>query len=158
MHGSQAFGSERWAGARRSAEGDRGAGRGVRIGWLLLAVVLAVGAPSAARAESTWSEAGVSAGAVLVNFVYMPAKLTYALAGLVVTGAAYALSGGDRDVAGPILDAALRGDYVVTPDHLRGRDDLEFIGRRRSHAPGPAGNPQRDPYRPGARGEFDDGY
>ena len=95
---------------------------------------------------------------MLVNFVYMPAKLTYALAGLVVTGAAYALSGGDRDVAGPILDAALRGDYVVTPDHLRGREDLEFIGRRRPPAPGPAGRPQRDPYRPGGAGEFDDGY
>ncbi len=151
----------RWQRFGGTTGGEARAGRGrwgLRLRVLVLAVATVVAVPSAARAESTWSEAGISAGAVLVNLVYMPAKLTYALAGLLVTGAAYALSAGDRDVAGPILDAALRGDYVVTPDHLRGREDLEFIGRRRARSPGPAGNPQRDPYRPGGTGEFDDGY
>ncbi len=153
MHGWQRFEAGQGGGVP-----DRHARPGVRIRVLVSAAALAVAVPPAARAESTWSEAGISAGAVLVNFVYMPAKLTYALAGLLVTGAAYALSAGDRDVAGPILDAALRGDYVVTPDHLRGRDDLEFIGRRRSAAPEPDGGRRRTPYRPGGASDFDDGF
>ena len=30
---------------------------------------------------------------------------------------------------GPILNSAVRGDYVVTPAHLEGHRDLRFVGQ-----------------------------
>jgi hypothetical protein len=90
--------------------------------WLALA-------PAPARAESLGREAGLGASAALVNLVYGPAKLVYAALGGFVAGGAWLLSAGDSEVAGPILTAALRGDYVVTPDHLGGAGWPAFVGR-----------------------------
>jgi len=42
---------------------------------------------------------------------------------------AWALSGGDSDVMWRVVDTTVRGDYVVTPAHLRGEQPLEFFGR-----------------------------
>ena len=39
------------------------------------------------------------------------------------------LTGGDGAVMNTIITSTVRGDYVVTPDHLRGRQTLEFLGR-----------------------------
>jgi hypothetical protein len=74
-------------------------------------------------------EAGLGIAAGLASLVYAPAKVIYAAGGGLVAGLAYVLSAGDQDVAEPILTPALRGDYVVTPSHLRGEKPLEFIGR-----------------------------
>lgn len=74
-------------------------------------------------------EAGLGVAAGLISIVYAPAKVLYAAGGGLVAGLAYVLSAGDQDVTEPILTPALRGDYVVTPAHLRGERPLEFIGR-----------------------------
>jgi hypothetical protein len=73
--------------------------------------------------------AGIGAAAGLSSVVYAPVKVVYALGGTVVAGLAYALSGGDGAVAKPILDASVKGDYVVTPEHIQGKRPLEFVGR-----------------------------
>jgi len=74
-------------------------------------------------------EAGLGVAAGLISIVYAPAKVLYAAGGGLVAGLAYVLSAGDQDVTEPILTPSLRGDYVVTPAHLRGERPLEFIGR-----------------------------
>lgn len=74
-------------------------------------------------------EAGLGVAAGLISVVYAPAKILYAAGGGLVAGLAYVLSGGDQEVTDPILTPSLRGDYVVTPAHLRGERQLEFIGR-----------------------------
>lgn len=107
----------------------RASGRGLAA----LALVAALLAPPAAHAESAGREFGIGATCALGNLIYGPAKLLYAAGGALVAGAAYAFSGGDVDVAGPILDASVRGDYVLLPDHLRGRRDLVFVGRNPEH-------------------------
>jgi hypothetical protein len=48
----------------------------------------------------------------------------------------FILSGGSADAAANIISPAIRGDYVVTPEHLRGEKALVFVG----HYP-PAGPP-----------------
>jgi hypothetical protein len=78
-------------------------------------------------------EAGLGASAAFLNLLYGPAKLLYAGLGGIVAGGAWLFSAGDAEVAGPILTAALRGDYVVTPDHLGGGSWPEFVGRDPSH-------------------------
>ena len=74
-------------------------------------------------------EAGLGVAAGLISLLYAPAKVLYAAGGGLVAGLAYVVSAGDQQVTDPILTPALRGDYVITPAHLRGERQLEFIGR-----------------------------
>jgi hypothetical protein len=56
--------------------------------------------------------------------------MAYSLLGVVFGGFAWALSGGDTEVMTAVISPAVRGDYVITPSHLRGEQPVEFIGRR----------------------------
>ena len=91
-------------------------------------------AAAPAQAASPAAEYGRGAACALGNLIYGPLKLLYASGGALVASVAYAFSAGDADVARPIADAALRGDYVITPDHLQRRKPLEFIGRLPAHS------------------------
>ncbi len=108
--------------------------RRLRVALLtaLMAMTLQAGP---AWAESQAAEAGIGTAAALTSLIYGPVKVTYATLGLVIGGIAWGLSGGDSDVMNAIITPAVRGDYVVTPDMLRGRDDLEFIGRDPAYRP-----------------------
>jgi hypothetical protein len=99
---------------------------------LAVAVTFAV-TPAPAAAESVGEEYAVGLGCGLVNLIYGPLKILYATSGAIVSGFAWALSAGDSDVAKPIWDASMRGDYVIDPDRLRGRKPIEFIGRSPEH-------------------------
>ena len=105
----------------------------VRRSALFAALILAVAAaPTAALAEQDSglsNEAGIGALSALSTLLYGPVKLTYATLGLMIGGAAWGLSGGDPQVLDSVVTAAVRGDYVVTPEHLRGEKPLEFFGR-----------------------------
>ena len=111
-------------------------------------------APMAAQAESPAKEFGLGAATVFANLLYGPTKLVYATVGGFVASMAYAFSGGDVEVARPIVDASLRGDYFVTLAHLRGEDSIEFVGRRPRHRSMAGTSDWGDP-NPGAD-EYDD--
>ena len=121
--------------------------RAGRRGLALLACVLFVGlSPATALAQESKAEtAGYGIGSALCSLVYAPFKIVYALGGSIIGGFAWIFSAGDSDVAGAVISPAVRGDYVVTPAHLRGDEPLEFIGREPtpSYAPPP---PQPEPY------------
>jgi hypothetical protein len=109
-----------------------------RVALLGLAALLAA-TPAGAQTETSSEtdaanggregEAGLGVAAGLISVFYAPAKVLYAAGGGLVAGLAYVVSAGDKQVTEPILTPALRGDYVVTPAHLRGERPLEFIGR-----------------------------
>ena len=99
---------------------------------LLLASSLFL-APVPASADSVGDAGLVGAGAALATLVYGPTKLLYAAGGGLVAGLAWIHSGGDGAVVQPILDASLRGDYVITPAHLRRQVPIEFVGRSRAN-------------------------
>ena len=105
----------------------------VRRSALLSALILALAAaPTAAWADmgtDVPNEGGIGAVAALSTLLYGPVKLTYATLGLLVGGAAWGLSGGDQAVLESVVTPALRGDYVVTPEHIRMERGLEFYGR-----------------------------
>ncbi|MDJ0785935.1 MAG: hypothetical protein QNK05_03965 [Myxococcota bacterium] len=94
----------------------------------LVAGLLVAGTAAPASA-GTAREVGRGLVVVGTNLLYMPTKLVYATGGALVSGVAWLFSGGDAEVAGPIAASSLRGDYVVTLDHLDRKDRLEFIGR-----------------------------
>jgi hypothetical protein len=103
------------------------------IGLAAVAAVALSLAPATSRAEDLGNEAGLGAAAALSSLLYAPVKLVYALGGGLTAGLAWVFSAGDSDVVNPIIDASLRGDYVITPDHLRGQRPVEFIGRSPAH-------------------------
>lgn len=98
------------------------------IRLFVLAVALTSLAASPAFAEKPTTDAKKGASVVLANVVYMPAKVIYAAGGGLVAGFAYLFSAGDKEVAKPILDAAIGGDYVVEEGHLAGEKKLTFFG------------------------------
>lgn len=103
--------------------------------------------PALAQEAGPVTNFAYGAGSAIASLVYGPAKVLYAVGGSVIAGCAYLFSGGDGAVASPIIDAALRGDYVISPDVLRGQRELHFIGERPEYqqmnnvaSPPPAGS------------------
>src|ERR1051325_128873 len=86
--------------------------------------------------ENVSSEAGYGVGAAVASVFYAPAKVVYAGLGLLTGGLGWVLSGGRSDVANNIIYPAVTGNYVVTPNHLKGTEPLYFVG-----APPPSPEP-----------------
>ena len=92
------------------------------------AAVVFLAGPAKAE-ESVAQEGGWGVLAGIGTLIYSPVKVVYATCGLIFGGAAWGLSGGDRDVLDAVVTPAVRGDYVLLPQHLRGQQRLEFFGR-----------------------------
>lgn len=95
--------------------------------------------PTPSADSTAGEEGGYGFGAVVANLFYMPAKITYAGLGLITGGLGYVMSAGRADVANNIIYPAVRGNYVVTPSHLKGTEPLYFVG-----APPPEMGPRAD--------------
>lgn len=117
-------------------------------GIALASLVTVVAAPAYAQTADSKNqpveqpvseEAGYGIGAALASVFYIPAKVTYAGLGLLTGGLGYVLTGGRTDVANNIIYPAVGGNYVVTPNHLRGTEPIYFVG-----APPPETGPRAD--------------
>src|SRR3990170_4205483 len=71
---------------------------------------------------SPGEDLGYGLGSVLASMFYSPFKVTYAGLGLVTGGLGFVLSAGNMDVMNNIINPAVRGNYVVTPRHLKGEE------------------------------------
>lgn len=81
------------------------------------------------QAESSAGEdLGYGVGSVLASILYSPLKITYAGLGLITGGVGFVLSGGNPDAANSIIFPAVKGNYVITPSHLKGAEPVIFIG------------------------------
>jgi hypothetical protein len=101
-----------------------------RVGGAILTGLMALTvAPGPAAADQMASEAGLGAASALSTLIYGPVKLLYAASGLIFGGIAWGLSGGDSQVMQAVVTPAVRGDYVITPQHLRMEDRVEFFGQ-----------------------------
>jgi hypothetical protein len=116
--------------------------RSALIALVATATLASAPAPAAA-ADSAGTEYGLGVGCALVNLIYGPTKMLWATGGAIVSGFAWVFSAGDIDVAKPIWDASMRGDYMVVPEQLRGRKRLDFIGRAPEQA-GAMGTPWQE--------------
>ena len=103
--------------------------RGALGGALILALAVAPTAAWSEGDDGLGNEAGIGALAALSTLLYGPAKLGYATLGLLFGGVSWGLSGGDQQVLDSVITAAVRGDYVVTPEHIRMERPLEFYGQ-----------------------------
>ncbi|MBI2359056.1 MAG: hypothetical protein HYV04_09165 [Deltaproteobacteria bacterium] len=85
-------------------------------------------APPVQAEPSPGEDLGYGVGAVLASVLYSPLKITYAGLGLLTGGAGYLLSAGSPEVANAIINPAVRGDYIIKPNHLKGTEPVIFIG------------------------------
>ncbi len=118
------------------------------VGWhvplmrrtLVAALCLCVcgyGSPLAAEPDfdtdepdfSAAEEVGVGVASVLLTIPYSAGKILYAGAGGVIGGFTWVLSGGDMDAAESVWEPSLNGTYVITPEHLRGKEPIRFFGQ-----------------------------
>ena len=95
----------------------------------LVAVALVGAASSAWANDSTAKEGGLGFAAGITTLIYSPLKIVYAVGGTTASGLTWVFSGGDSKAAKTVLTRSVRGSYTITPDMLRGREDLEFVGR-----------------------------
>jgi hypothetical protein len=107
--------------------------KGLALGLLFAITSLPVHAQTTDSANQATEpgvgeEAGYGIGSALANIFYIPAKVTYAGLGLLTGGLGFVLSGGRPDVANNIIYPAVRGNYVVTPSHLKGTEPIYFVG------------------------------
>jgi|SRR5579885_801488 hypothetical protein len=85
-----------------------------------------------------WKGAGVGAATLLANVGYIPAKTVYAILGGIAGGAGYALTGGNQQTADSIWRSSLGGDYVLTPEMIKGEAPIHFSGPSNPTAPASA--------------------
>jgi hypothetical protein len=95
-----------------------------------LTVCLAPGAWAAEKngGDNPAADMGLGVASFLCSVPYGAAKVALAIVGGVTGAFTYVLSGFDRKAADAVWYTTIEGDYIVTPDHLRGKKDLRFTG------------------------------
>ncbi len=102
-------------------------------GFLVLAMCLLLIGGGATMAiaqeeEDPVEEAGLGVASALLTLPYGPAKIIYAGFGGIVGGATWVLTGGNTETAQLVWEPSFYGDYVITPEHLKGTTPLRFFG------------------------------
>jgi len=99
------------------------------IATAIMVFALGLITPYNVKAEGTGSNVGYGAGSVLASCFYSPAKLVYAGVGGLTGGIGFLLTGGNQDVAKKIWTPSVRGTYVITPEMLKGKEQVQFVGQ-----------------------------
>jgi hypothetical protein len=88
----------------------------------------AAGAAASAKESDEDHSALTYVGTVLVDVVYVPAKVVFAGLGAVTSGLTYIVTGGDSHPTTSVWNATVKGNYVVTPRMIEGKDEVHFVG------------------------------
>lgn len=72
--------------------------------------------------------AGRQAACWALTIPYGAAKMVYAIGGGIVGGLAWAMTGGNMEVAKSVWIPSMTGEYIVQPQHLTGEKHLYFVG------------------------------
>jgi hypothetical protein len=77
---------------------------------------------------TTAADVGLGVASFLVSIPYGAAKVVTALLGGIVGGFTYVLSGFNKKAADQVWYTTIPGDYIITPDQLRGKQPIRFTG------------------------------
>jgi len=81
------------------------------------------------RADNSPAAPGLGVASWFLTIPYGVGKMAFALLGGVVGALAFPVTGGNLDISKTIWQTSSYGNYVVTPDHLRGDKPLRFFGQ-----------------------------
>ncbi len=104
------------------------------VGIAIAVATGTVGTRSARAALTTEQTEDESHSAVtyvataLLDVFYVPAKIVVGGAGVVTSSLAYVVTVGDSDTFSSVWNSAVRGDYVLTPRMIEGKDPVHFAG------------------------------
>jgi hypothetical protein len=107
---------------------------------LLLVAQGAIAAAAPAREDSTPEEVTYGAGSVLGTLVYSPLKVSFCALGAIASGVTLPFAG--RRTAERVVGTSCRGTWVISPNVLKGRERVEFLGALPTR-PTTAGQPHR---------------
>lgn len=109
--------------------------RGQRISRIVIVVCLLpiashLAVPtSPAAAATSGTEAVQGLASYFLTMPYGGIKMAVAMLGAIAGGMGFIFTGGDKVTAGKIWGPTLGGEYVITPEHIRGDRDLHFFGK-----------------------------
>jgi len=92
---------------------------------LIALAVIGWSAPSWADYSSTAAEVGSAAGSGLGTLIYAPLKATFCILGGTASGFTAIAS---PPTAGKVAMASCGGAWIVTPNVVRGREPVKFVG------------------------------
>lgn len=107
----------------------------VRVILCVLLIALACQATVSVRpasAAGSGSEAIQGLGSYFLTLPYGGIKMAVAMLGGVAGAMGFIFTGGDKATADKIWAPAMGGEYVITPEHIRGDKDLHFFGQAHS--------------------------
>ena len=93
---------------------------------LLLFVSTTLLPTHADAAQSASQDVAYGAGSVFTTLLYAPFKTSFCVVGAVTSG--LTLPFGGTQTAGKVATAACGGTLVITPDTLRGKEPVRFVG------------------------------
>ena len=101
------------------------------VSSLLVVVILlgpgAVGDVAHASEQGTPEQVAYGAGSVVGTLVYAPVKASFCILGA-IGGAFTAIA--STETASDVVGASCRGTWAITPDALRGKERVRFVGER----------------------------
>jgi len=99
------------------------------VAMLLALTLLAQSAPSWAESnaqEGTLSQVGAGVGSVVGSAVYFPFKAAFCILGGIGSGVTLVAAGPES--ANKVASASCRGTWVITPDVVKGKETVHFVG------------------------------
>ena len=79
-----------------------------------------------AEQEGTPAQVAYGAGSFLGTLVYSPFKASFCILGAIASGFSFPFGG--AETAGKVVGTGCRGTWVITPDVLKGKERVEFVG------------------------------
>jgi hypothetical protein len=103
------------------------------LGVVMVSLALG-GLPGTAAADSTAEQVTYGVGSVLGTAVYAPFKATFCILGGITSGFTFPFAG--AHTAGRVATAGCGGTWAITPDVLKGREPVTFVGGQSSRSAG----------------------
>jgi len=83
-----------------------------------------------AREASAATQFATGFASFIVSPVYGGFQVAMAFIGCFVGGATWIFSGADTAAASKVWNPTMKGTYVISPEHLRGEQPIQFLGPR----------------------------
>ena len=77
--------------------------------------------------ESAAAQVAYGTGSVLTSLVYAPVKASFCVLGAIGSGFALPFAGPKK--AGAVAESSCSGTWILTPDALKGKEQVKFIGK-----------------------------
>ncbi len=84
-----------------------------------------VSTTASTKVETTPAQVGYGVGSVLGTLVYAPVKATFCILGSLASVATLPFG---TEKADKVIGASCRGTWVITPDVVKGKQPVNFVG------------------------------